>query len=109
MKRVLIVENKLLLGAGLENLLSGEAGFEVVGVSLHSEEELIEKINELHPTTIILDESTYQTHLFQLLSCSRVYQKLRLVIVSANSNLIHIYHKQNFLLTRPNDFFKVLS
>jgi chemotaxis response regulator CheB len=108
-QQILVVENHLLLGAGLENLLSRKTKFEVVGISPRNEEELVKKIKELRPATIILDEATYQTHSNRLLTYLRSFQELQLVVVSTHNNTVQIYHKQNFLLTQVNDFIEVLS
>ena len=108
-QQILVVENNLLLGAGLENLLSRETNLKITGIAPRGEEELIEQIKKLRPAIVILDEATYLTHSVRLLAYLRILQKFRLVIVSANSNLIQIYHKENILLTQTIDLIKILQ
>ncbi len=107
-QRVLVVENKLLLGAGLEMLLQQNDNLEVIGISPGNEEELIREIRYFNPSVIIIDETTYLTHTLRLLALLRKFHELRLVIVSANDNLIHIYHKHNLLLTKPADLINIV-
>lgn len=107
-QRVLVVENDLLLGAGVESLLRREPNIDVIGISSRDEEELIKKIGCLQPAAVILDEASYLIHSIRLLAMLRKEHELRLVIVNADKNLVQVYHKQNILLTQISDLIKVL-
>lgn len=107
-QRVLVVENDLLLGAGIENLLLRESNLDVIGISCWDEEEMIRKIRYLQPATVILDEASFLTHSIRLLARLMQDHELKLVIVNADNNMIQVYHKQNILLMQSSDLIKVL-
>lgn len=107
-RRVLVIENDLLLGAGVESLLLQEISLDVIGISPRDEEELIRKIRYLQPAVIILDEATLLTQSIRLLAMLRKEHELRLVIVNADKNLVQVYHKQSVLLTQISDLIEVL-
>ncbi|MCB0170414.1 MAG: hypothetical protein KDJ97_07665 [Anaerolineae bacterium] len=107
-RRVLIVENDLLLGAGVEHLLIRETNLEVIGISPQNEEELFRKIRRLQPEIIILDETTYLTQSNRLLTTLRQDHDFHLIIVNADKNIVYIYHKYTVMLRQISDLIEVL-
>lgn len=107
-QHVLLVENDLLLGAGIETLLSREPNIEVIGISSCDVDELIERIRYLRPEVIILDEAIYLSYSSRLLVLLHLYHKLRLIIVSTDDNLVHIYDKKDVLLTEITDLVNIV-
>jgi len=99
--RVLIVENQLLLGAGLQNLLSGETDLDVIGISPRNQLELVQKIRQIQPDVIFLDEDSRLTNATDLLTFLENFSKLRVIVLNANDNIAHIYIKKQTLVT-PN-------
>jgi DNA-binding NarL/FixJ family response regulator len=81
----------LLLDAGITNLLSLEADIEIVDLSADETLGLIEQIEDLQPDVVVLDEITYQAGETGLLAFLERSSQPRVVIVSADSNLLFIY------------------
>ena len=106
--RVLVVENGRLLGAGIESLLGAETGLEVIGVSLGGWAGLIEEIRRFQPDVIVLDEDTYMVDQARLLISLEDYPEVRVVQVSANSDMVCIYEKQQVLLTQGTDLTNII-
>lgn len=92
--RVLVVDNLVLMGAGLECLLSEELTLEVFGVAIDSEAALVEDIRRLQPDIIILIQEMEITTPSRLLGLLNEYGRLRIISVSYTSNLFEIYDKQ---------------
>jgi DNA-binding NarL/FixJ family response regulator len=91
---VLIVDNQGIMGAGIEKLLSEEGSLEVFGLPTESEEGLVQNILSLQPDIIILileSQSTTSARLFELLPD---YGRLRIILVSMNSNLVEVFDKK---------------
>ncbi len=107
-QRVLIVENGLLLGAGIKNLLSREADLDLVGLTPSNEAELIKNIKLFKPEVVILDEATYLTNAIRLLALLKNYPELRLVVVNTNNNLMYVYDKQKRLVSQATDLVNVI-
>ena len=107
-RRILVIENDLLLGGGVENLLLQEIGLDVIGISPRDEEELIRQIRSLQPNVVILDEATYLTNSVRLLAMLGHHHSLRLVIINANNDLVHVYHKYDVVLHQISDLIEVL-
>lgn len=106
--RVLVVDNERLLGAGIESLLGAEIGLEVAGVSPGDWAGLIEEIRQFQPDVIVLDKDTYLTDSTSLLTSLENYSEVRVVQVSANSDLVCIYDKQQVLLTQGTDLTNII-
>ena len=94
MQRVLIIDNQLLVGGGIQSLLINEGDMEVTGFSPHLPEELDQTISRFQPDVVVLDEASRQAYLFKLLALLVEFPKLRIVLVSANDDLVRIYGKQ---------------
>ncbi|MCL4301464.1 MAG: hypothetical protein KJ077_37535 [Anaerolineae bacterium] len=107
-QRVLIVDNELLLGAGLERLLSRTAGFHVVGVMGVDEETLIVAINHLQADVLIFDEASLLKIPLKLLTTILDYPDLRIVVVNTEDNRAQIYDKQQLVITQFTDLVKVI-
>ena len=99
MLRVLIVENQLLLGAGLQNLLSGETDLDVIGISPRNQLELVQKIRQIQPDVVFLDKDSRLTDATDLLTFLENFSKLRVIVLNANDNLACIYIKKQTLVT----------
>ena len=99
MRRILIIENQLLVGAGIHVLLAGEVDMEVIGISAPNSEELAQAINNSEPDVIVLDELSHLTCLSRLFSFLNDLPKLRIVVVGAQGNRVRIYNKQEVLIT----------
>ncbi|MCB0166505.1 MAG: hypothetical protein KDI79_19915 [Anaerolineae bacterium] len=106
-RRVLVVENDLLMGASVESLLLQENGLEVIGISPHNEEDLISKIQCLQPEIVVLDETTYLTSANRLLVKLRKHPEFLLIVVNANKNLVYIYHKYTVVFDQVSDLMHV--
>ncbi len=107
-QRVLVVENESLLGAGIESLLTRETDLDLVGIASGNEADLIKIIEHSQPQVIILDEATYMTNSIRLLDLFRNYSELRLVLVNANDNLVHIYEKRKLLVSQAADLADIV-
>lgn len=108
MLRILIVENQLLLGAGLQNLLSKIADLEVIGISPRNQLELIREIKQLQPDVIFLNKDSRLTDASDLLTFLENFHELRLVVVNANDHLVRIYSQQEARLCQTTDLLDII-
>lgn len=92
--RVLIVDNQGIMGAGMEKLLSKDPSLEVYGITTDSETTLVQNISRLQPDTIILTLESQGTTPTRLLEVLYNYGRLRIILVSVNSNTFEVYEKQ---------------
>jgi len=113
MQRVLIVENESLLGAGIEHLLAHEPDLNVVGIARADEAVLLEEIKLSQPDIVILDRATCLTNAMKLLAHLQDCPKLRVIVVSANDNVVQIFDKQQVLVNQTTDlaslFYTVIA
>jgi len=106
--RVLIVENHLLLGAALQQLLSEESDLDVIGISPHTQLELVQAIRRIHPDVVFLDEDNHLTDAIDLLAFLRNIPELRVIVVSTNHDVVHIFNKRETLLHHATDLFDII-
>ncbi len=108
MLRVLIVENQLLLGAGLQKLLSDQADLEVIGISPCSQLKLVQEIRQIQPDVVFLDNDSHLTDAIDLLNFLEKIPRLRVIVVSADHDRVQIYNKHQIQLSHPTDLFKII-
>ncbi len=91
--RVLIVSGHPLFRQGLQRLLSGQAGLDVIGVAVNGEEAR-QLIADLQPHTVIIDQdnSTLSDHDF--LSYLREGTDLQLILLTLAEETMVIYRRQ---------------
>ncbi len=107
--QVLIVENHLLLGAGLEVWLGKEHEVTIRGSAAVGQADLLQEIRRFQPDVIILDADTLLTTPFWLLANLQDYPWLQIVLVSANNNLIQVYNKLHISATQATDLIKIIK
>ena len=108
MRRVLIVENQTLLGAGVHSLLWEENGLELYGVSPHGQAELIQDIGRFQPDILVMDKSSHLVAPLNLLAALENHAQLQVVVVSADDNQVCIYDKRQLLVERATDFLDMI-
>lgn len=106
--RVLIVENQLLLGAGVQSLLTGEADLDVIGISPVNQAELVQEIRRFRPDVVVIDKVTHLADANKLVAFLKNHPKLRVVVVSANDNLVCVYNKQQVLVSQATDLINLI-
>lgn len=100
--RVLVIGNQGILGAGIEKLLAGDQALEVIGVAGVNEQTLVQKIWQLQPDTIILTLEPEVISPSRLLELLQDYGRLRIILTSADSNVIDIYDRQQIVANNPS-------
>ncbi|MCP4424269.1 MAG: hypothetical protein GY803_07260, partial [Chloroflexi bacterium] len=93
-QRILIVNNHLLMGAGVEKLLSSSGQSQIIGSSFQSEADLVRDIWHYLPDIVIMSAQFHQITPTRLLSLLENYGSLRLIAVSEKDNSLEIYEKQ---------------
>jgi DNA-binding NarL/FixJ family response regulator len=98
MRRVLVVENQRLLGAGIEQLLRRETELEVIGVMPGDGETLLQAICRTRPDVVVLDEAT--TDLQRLSALLQDHPGLMVVLLSADDHLVRTYEARQVVVTQ---------
>jgi DNA-binding NarL/FixJ family response regulator len=104
----MVVENQSVFGAGVQRLLAGAAGLEVIEFSPGDYAELIQEIRRVQPDVIVLDEVTHLADPIRLLSFLQGHPELRLMVVSPNDNLVRVYDKYQVLVTQAADLISIV-
>ncbi|HLE15846.1 MAG TPA: hypothetical protein VI776_13945 [Anaerolineales bacterium] len=102
-KRIL-VESGLLLGEGVESLLSQAEDFEVFRTPFGDREALIRAIRRLHPDTVVMTKVDGLSEPIQVFQVIDDYPDLRVVIVNPYDNSVSIYQKRQVTINRVSDF-----
>jgi len=97
--RVLVIQSKSILAAGITSLLQQQGTFEVA---------LCEEIDRFRPDVIILDASLGPAKISSLLSLLEVHQKLRLLVISLENNKVQVYEKQDQSINTLENLIKVI-
>lgn len=107
-QRVLIVETRSLLTAGIKTLLSQEPGLHVIAVAPESEVTLLNEIRRIQPDLIVLDEGSQMTELIKLLTHLEDSPEIRVVVLRADNSLARVYHKKQVIVTQLADLVTVI-
>ena len=108
MRRVLIVENQTLLGAGVHSLLGDETGLEIRGISPHDQTELIQDVRCFQPDIVIMDKVGHLIAPLNLLAALENHSQLQVIVVSADDNQVCIYDKRQLLVRQAADFLDMI-
>ena len=108
---VLIVHARSLMLESIVSLLksSGNGRFEVVSSLANNLPDLIREVLEMKPATIVIDEATCFTEAADLMVMLLGIQRVRLIVLNSETNLMDIYDKSEFIITHPAEFFEVLN
>lgn len=101
-------QHSLMNQALITALLSSIPEHKVVTSTANGLETLITEISELKPDVVLLGEATplaAKDTLAHLLMC---FPELRVIVVSEDTNWLHVFHKKDMLLTRQSDLFDIV-
>jgi DNA-binding NarL/FixJ family response regulator len=107
-RRVLIVENQMLLGAGVHSLLGDETDLKIRGISPHDQNELIQDIGRFQPDIVIMDKVSQLIAPLNLLTALENHSQLQVIVVSADDNQVCIYDKRRLLVKQASDFLDMI-
>jgi hypothetical protein len=106
---LLAIPNNSLLDRALGSIiLNGDPEIKVITSAARTLAELIVEISDLTVDIVILGESTPLAAKDSLVSLLMSFTELRVVVVSEDTNWLHIFHKKDSLMTRQADLMDVL-
>jgi len=103
-----IQEHSLMNQALVTALLTADEEHSVVTSTADSVEKLVTEISELKPSVVLLGEATplaAKDTLAHLLMC---FPELHVIVVSEDTNWLHVFHKKDLLLTRQSDLLDIV-
>jgi DNA-binding NarL/FixJ family response regulator len=107
MQHVLVIENERLLGAGIENLLRREVDLQVTGVTVEDESALLQAISRAGADVVVLDEAT--TDATSLLAILENHPRLRVLVVSADGDLVRMYDARQVTVTQATELVALIK
>lgn len=109
MKRVFILSSGSMFGEGVRRLLGREAELEIVG----SETNLsaaIERIGELQPDVVILDQGHWVTELaLDLIKLRERGAEIKVIGLSLQSNALFYYSREIRIVQRVQDLLEAIK
>lgn len=108
MKRILVILNDPLLAIGVENLLTRETDLTVQSAASCDGKALVHQVENFQPEVIIFDENHPIDQLPVMLNLLKDCPELRFMVVGVNDNRVHIYNKQEILITRGADLVEAI-
>lgn len=107
---LLVAQQPDLLNQALAGLLQKADGRHALITSeARSLEELMAEIADLMPDVIVLGESKPLAAREMLAPLLMAYPELRVIVVSEDTNWLHVFHKKDLLLTRQSDLLDLIN
>lgn len=103
-----IPDNTLLDRALASIIVGGSPEVKVVTSGAKNLNELVSEISDMHIDIVIMAESMPLAAKDILLSVLMSFTELRIVVVSEDTNWLHIFHKKDQLMSRQADLLDVL-
>ena len=107
---ILAIQQYSLMNHALVSALrSSFPAHEMVTTNASDLESLITEISHLKPVVVLLGESmplAAKDTLAHLLMC---FPELRVIVVSEDTNWLHVFHKKDMLLTRQSDLLDIVN
>jgi len=107
--RVLIVQSKSILVAGLISLLQQDGRFEVMSSFYKNKQHLNAVIDQFHPEAVIIDSCLGKSKIGILWSFLESLPQIRILVVSLGDSQVEIYEKQNQAVNYIDDLIKVIQ
>ena len=106
---VLAITKDSVLGHALTNLInSSDVGFVVVESNAKTFDELIEEINTNNADVILLEKSDPFAAEEMLTRLLMLYPRLLVIIVNEENNWLHIYRREDLLMTSSADLITAI-
>jgi len=99
-----------LLNRALAGILNtSNPDLQVITSKSKDGEGLMAEVDELKPEIVIIGESTPMAAKDMLGHLLMSHAELRVLVVSEDTNWIHLFHKKDFLLARQADLMNVIQ
>ncbi len=102
---LIAVPNNTLLDRALASvILNGSSEIKLVTSIARNLQELVSEISDLRADVVVLSDSMPLAAKESLISLLMSFTELRLVVVSEDTNWLHVFHKKDILMTQQSDF-----
>jgi hypothetical protein len=108
-KKVLVVVNKMLLGAGLESLLSQDTELFVRNISFESESSLRDEIVSYKPNVVIIEKNANERLPVSVCSLLASNPRIRFLLVDSLENNVSVYEKQDIQIAHSLDLISMVK
>lgn len=106
---LLAIPSNSLLDRALASILQGaKAELKLFTSAAQDLAGLVTEIADLKPDIVIISESMPVAAKDKLTSLLMSFTELRVVVVSEDTNWLHVFHKRDMLMTRQADLLDVL-
>ena len=107
---VLIIKKNSILTQAMRSILhSSGSKINVLNSTAIDLQHLIADIGNLDPDVVLIEESMTIENSEMLPRLLMVFPNKRLIVVSNDSNWLHIYRKNDMLMTRPSDLLSSIT
>ena len=107
---VLVITIDSLLSLALTNLINAsDKGLIVFESTAKEFNELIKEINTYQADVILVEKSNSLAGEEMLTKLLMLYPKLLVIVVTDESNWLHIYRREDLLMTSPADLLNVIQ
>ena len=107
--RVLVMKKNSLLNSVLTDLLSRHSELNVMAGEAVDLEGLMDEITQFEPEVVLMGQSMPLASVQSLAKLMIMQPGLRVIVVSEDTNWLHIYQKEDVLLTCADDFYEVVQ
>ena len=106
---ILVTKQDSMLNRAITDLLqSSDCKLKIITSGANDVHELIAETSKIKPDVVILGESTPLARMDVLGNLLMSYPEMRVVVVSEESNWLHIFDKRDKLMTRNADLLDAL-
>ena len=106
--KCLVVCSNELMGIAVENLFKTQADLEVVNIHLLTDADLVQELELNQPDVLITDESVDLSNPTMGLQSLIRFLNIRVIVLNTQANVLHVYKKQDVLVTEISDLFSVV-
>lgn len=101
---LLAIPDNTLLDRALDSIISsGETEVKLVTSAARNLAELIIEISDLKADIVVMAESLPMAAKEALIGLLMSFTELRIMVVSEDTNWLHVFHKKDILMTRQTD------
>ena len=107
--KILVVDNRSILGASMEKLLSSSGHIQIIDIVSENELELVHDIRLFSPDVIVLSDRSRLINPVRLISLLEEFHAFHLIVVSETDNTIEVYEKRQIKVAQHIDLINAVQ
>ncbi len=107
-KKVLLYADDTLFETGVRGLISNNSDIDLAVVRAKDDQDLLQRSAQVLPDVLIVECDILDKHAGLLANLHKILPNSRVITLDRNHNVLHVYTRQDVLLTQSSDLIGLI-